>query len=95
MTDEHRDLDNLTKHPGWQLFQQNATKDVQARLDNALANAANNTNDTLAINLVRQVVAVKQQTEALLRWPDDRLRTLKAQAETTNTAPQLSRRGNL
>lgn len=95
MTDEHRDLDNLLKHPGWQLLTTNATKEIDARMNNALSNAANGTDDALAINQVRQVVAVKQAIEAFIGWPASRLKVLEMSAATTSTAPQLSRRGTL
>jgi hypothetical protein len=95
MTDEQRDLDNLTKHPGWLIFTDHGTKDIAARLNLALANAANGTDDALAINQVRQCVAVKQAVEALMRWPDDRLKVLQQAAAAHSTTPALSRRGTL
>jgi hypothetical protein len=94
VTDEQRDLDNLLKHPGWLTFNTHGTKEVEARLNLALANAANGTDDALAISQVRQCIAVKQAIEALLKWPSDRLKVLTANA-TTTTTPQLSRRGTL
>lgn len=97
MTDEQRDLDNLTKHPGWLLLMKHGREEIEAKLQIALTNAANGLNDALAINQVRQVVAVKQAIEAFLEWPESRLRTLKANEvrKSTETYPQLSRRGTL
>lgn len=95
MTDEQRDLDNLLKHPGWLILTTNAHKEIDARMSNALANAANGTDDALAINQVRQVVAVKQAIEAFIGWPESRLKVLTASTAQTTTTPQLSRRGNL
>lgn len=95
MTDEKQDLDNLLKHPGWLRITNYATKEIESRLNAALANAANTTEDALAISLVRQCVAVRQAITAFLEWPEARLKVLVA-AETQRSAPgQLSRRGDL
>lgn len=95
MTDEQRDLENLTKHPGWLLVIDRARREIEARLNTALTNAANGHDDALAINQVRQCVAVKQAIEAFVAWPDSRLLVLTANAAATVTTPQLSRRGTL
>lgn len=95
MTDEKHDLDNLLKHPGWQRYEKQAKTEIEARLQTALVNAANNTNDALAINIVRQCVAVKQAIEALLEWPDARLKTLEASVTRSEKTGQMSRRGTL
>lgn len=94
MTDEQRDLENLTKHPGWLLLTNHGKQEIDARLTIALSNAANGTDDALAISIVRQCVAVKQALEAFIGWPEARLRVLQG-AGATVTTPQLSRRGTL
>lgn len=95
MTDELQDLDNLTKHPGWLRFLEHGAKDVELRLNAALTNAANNADDTLAINQVRQCIAVRQAIEALLQWPMTRKRALQATVEKREPAGTFSRRGDL
>jgi hypothetical protein len=96
MTDEQRDLDNLLKHPGWQLVEKAARAEIDGRLNDALARAADNSSDLLALNLVRQGVAVKRAIEAFLTWPRSRLKVLQERSEQrSNTVPQLSRRGDL
>lgn len=94
MTDEQRDLDNLIKHPGYHLLVKHGSEEIEARLNTALANAANGTDDALAINQVRQCVAVKQALEAFISWPESRLKVLTSKTVTATT-PQLSRRGDL
>jgi len=96
VTDELQDLDNLTKHPGWQRFAEQGRKEIEARLNAALQNASNCTDDTLAINVVRQCIAVKQAVEALKVWPEQRIAALKhAEARGALTAVGFSRRGDL
>lgn len=95
MTDEQRDLDNLTKHPGWLLFIDFGQKDVDAKVLNATRSAANDDNDVKALNKLRQCIAARDAVEALLMWPEKRLKQLVANAAATSTGPQLSRRGTL
>jgi hypothetical protein len=95
MTDEHRDLENLTKHPGWLLLTDYGKKDVESRVLNATRAAANQEDDVKALNLLRQCIAARDAVEALLQWPENRLRTLQHAAAQTVTTPQLSRRGTL
>lgn len=96
MTDEKQDLDNLLKHPGWQLAVKHAQAEIEGRLNNALQNAANGTDDALAISLVRQCVAVRQAITAFVEWPESRLKVLQAAAtERDVRGHQLSRRGTL
>jgi len=94
--DELHDLDNLVKHPGWQRFAEQGRKEIEARLNTALQNAANNTDDTLAINQVRQCIAVKQAVEALMAWPSQRVTVLRRADERGQlTSVGFSRRGDL
>ena len=95
MTDEQRDLENLTKHPGWLLFTQYGTKEVEARVLNATRAAANQDDDVRALNQLRQCIAARDAVESLLQWPERRLQAIAAHAAATTTTPQLSRRGTL
>lgn len=95
MTDEQRDLDNLTKHPGWLILVQEGKKDVEGRVQTAMRNAAGEQDDVKALNKLRQCIAAKEAIESLIGWPEMRLRNLRASEAATNTTPQLSRRGNL
>lgn len=95
MTDEAQDLDNLTKHPGWLRLVDHGRTEIEGRLSNALNNAANERDDIMALNQIRQCVAVRQALEAFIAWPGSRLKVLLGAAETRSTAPPLSRRGTL
>lgn len=96
MTDDKQHLDNLLKHPGWHLIEKHAKAEIEGRLNTALANAANTTDDALAISLVRQCVAVRQAIEAFVEWPAARLKVLQdAQVTREGQGQQLSRRGTL
>jgi hypothetical protein len=95
MTDEQRDLENLTKHPGWLLFTEYGKRDVEARVLNATRSAAGEENDIAALNKLRQCIAARDAVESLLQWPENRLQQLAAKAAATTTTPQLSRRGTL
>lgn len=95
VTDEQRDLDNLLKHPGWLVLTNYGRQEIESRLNAALANAANSTDDALALNLVRQCVAVKQAIEAFMSWPASRLKVLQQAAAQREPVSQLSRRGDL
>jgi len=95
MTDEQRDLDNLTKHPGWLLLVNHGKTEVEGRVTQAMRNAAGERDDVQALNLLRQCIAAKDALETFIAWPETRLRVLKNAETATNTAPQLSRRGNL
>src|SRR6185369_12389598 len=95
MTDEKQDLDNLTKHPGWLRLRDYGLKEIEGRINTAIGNAANQTDDVMALNLLRQCIAAKQAIEQLLAWPESRLKVLTAADARDVTTTQLSRRGNL
>lgn len=96
MTEEQQSLENLLKHPGWILAVEHAGKEIEARLNQALTNAANGTNDALAISQVRQCVAVRQAITAFVEWPSSRLKVLQESAVRDDvTGYQMSRRGSL
>ncbi len=96
MTDERQDLENLLLHPGWQRVVDYARKDMDARLTTALENAANERDDPMALNLIRQCVAVKKALDAFIGWPAARVKQLDAQAQLfQETTPSLGRRGML
>lgn len=96
MTDEMQDLDNLTKHPGWLRLVEHGRQEIEARLSLALNNAANERDDLVALQKLRQVVAAREALEALIAWPLARLKVLaNVEAARTTTTGQLSRRGDL
>ncbi len=96
MTTELQDLENLLLHPGWHRVVEQGRKEIDARLATALENAANERDDPMALNLIRQCVAVKKALDAFIGWPMMRAKTLEhaAQLQATTTQP-VSRRGTL
>ncbi len=97
MTDELQDLENLQLHPGWQRVVEQGRKEIDARLATALENAANERDDPMALNLIRQCVAVKKALDAFIAWPESRAKVLRKQAQEQEIAGRLtgSRRGPL
>ncbi len=96
MTTELQDLENLLLHPGWQRVVEQGRKEIDARLSTALENAANEREDTMALNLIRQCVAVKKALDAFIGWPALRLKALESQAQLQSTTTHtMSRRGTL
>ena len=96
MTSELQDLENLLLHPGWQRVVDYGRKDIEARLATALENAANERDDPMALNLIRQCVAVKKALDAFIGWPALRVKALESQAQLhSTTTHSLSRRGTL
>lgn len=97
MTDEKQDLDNLLKHPGWLRLVEHGRQEIEARLSLALNNAANERDDLLALQKLRQVVAAREALEALLAWPKLRHSALVRSNEKFDESqgPVLSRRGSL
>lgn len=97
MTDEKQDLDNLTKHPGWLRLVEQGRREIDARVQIAMTNAAGERDDIMALNQLRQCIAAKQAIETFIAWPTSRLRNLIASEErnAVQMVPQLSRRGGL
>jgi len=96
MTTELQDLENLLLHPGWHRVVEQGRKEIEARLSTALENAANERDDPMALNLIRQCVAVKKALDAFIGWPAGRVKALESQAQLQSTTTHsLSRRGTL
>ena len=96
---QREDLENLLKSPGWLLFQEHAQTEWQANINRHLETALNDTDDALAANKMRQVIAAKKAIDALLQWPKEKLQRLtqkdeaQALAQATVGWPEPSRRG--
>ena len=94
---QREDLDNLLKSPGWQLFVEHATREWQEQINRHLETALNDTDDALAANKMRQMIAAKKAIDVLLQWPKERLARLvqkdEAQAVTVTGWQDPSRRG--
>lgn len=90
----------LVQCPGWLLLKNKARTYWAENIDQHLAAAANDRDDVVALNRMRQVIAAKQAVEAMLALPDEEIRkceTLDAKADQRvgNLAEAFSRRGGL
>jgi len=94
MSDELQDLENLLRHPGWLRLTEHGLRDIHNRVTTATRNAANLDDDVKALNMLRQCIAARDAVEALIAWPANEAKKLRAltQRETTT---QFSRRGDL
>jgi len=92
---EREDLDALVKSPGWHRIKAWATSDMSAHMLAATEQAANVTDDAVALNKLRQVIAAKKAVEMTLNWPEDRLKALTAVAARDERDQSFSRRGGL
>jgi len=94
---QREDLENLLKSPGWFLFVEHATTEWQGNINRQLEVAVNDTDDAMAANKMRQVIAAKKAVDVLLQWPKERLARLvqkdEAQAVTVTGWQDPSRRG--
>lgn len=97
MPSEQEDLDALLKAPGWLRFANHAEQEWTQRIEQLMGTAVNDTDDKLALDKMRQVIAAKKAIVQLMRWPHDRLAELgrAADSRAKETAEPLSRRGPL
>lgn len=94
MTNEKDDLENLLKSPGWLRVTEWADAEWTNQLGVHLRSAANDTNDLMALQKIRQVIAAKEAVERFLRRPHERLTQLAGVVER-NTAPVGMTRGGV
>jgi hypothetical protein len=85
------DLQHLVKHPGWQRFVAQTKAEWEEQLSRHLELAANDRDDTMAANKIRQVIAARNAITRALAWPSERIKTLEHQA--IPVAPSMSRGG--
>ncbi|MCR4338503.1 MAG: hypothetical protein NUW01_01305 [Gemmatimonadaceae bacterium] len=90
---EREDLEALIASAGWKRFAFHALSEWDSKFAEHAARAANITDDKLAIDRLRQVIAIQQEVKRLLAWPGERLSALAGIEQ--QRAPSLSRRGPL
>lgn len=90
MTDEQTDLDNLLKSPGWLRFTQAQEDHWQVALSREIATAANDRDDLIALQKIRQIISAQRAVQMAMAWPQERIRTLN---QVTSTAPTTLSRG--
>lgn len=94
MNEELDALETLVKSPGWLLIVDMAQKEIAQHKGQHLAQAVSDTNDTLALQKLRQVVVAQQAIERFVVRPQERIRELRGQAQK-ETIPQGYSRGGL
>ena len=92
---EHEDLTNLLKSPGWLRVGEYARVHITEHLTQHIASAANDRDDVMALNKLRQVIAAQKAIEQLLAWPAERIAKLEEATARAQAVPSLSRRGGL
>ena len=95
MPDEREDLQNLVTHPGFLRLQRYQREYWTDQLVSHLQHAVGDRDDLLALQKMRQVIAAQRATEALLRWPEERLNTLQMKHAADHAEASVSRRGSL
>lgn len=95
MSNEKEDLQTLITSPGWLRVVNYATQEWQEQIARHMETAANDTNDLMALQKMRQVIAAKKAVERLIAWPEERLRAMQASTERVMAPPSVSRRGTL
>lgn len=78
MSDEKDDLESLLKSPGWLRFRDAQVSQWQDQITDAMASAANDRDDLMALHKIRQVLAAQRAILTALSWPSERLQRLKA-----------------
>lgn len=93
MNDEIHQLEDFQKHPTWLQFVDAQKKQWQEELSQAIAHAANNANDGIAIGQIRQIVAAQQAILRALEWPKEQLTRLRNQEHAVRQEPRMARGG--
>ena len=92
MTEELEDWEGLVKAPGFLRLRAFATAEFAQQMDQHLEAAASQTDDLLALQRLRQVIAAKRAVERVMGWPTERIAALRGQAQR-DTMPQGYARG--
>jgi len=94
MTDRETWL-QLIQAPGWLLLKERAKAYWTDQIDQHLATAANDRDDVVALNRMRQVLASKQAVESLLKLPEEELRRLDMTEDRRRQVAETFSRGGL
>lgn len=85
--------DGLLKHPGWLRLAAWARQHWSEEIEARLRPAANDPDDKLALQKIRQVLAAKAAVEQVLAYPDEQLKRAANQADRGVDDLIMSRRG--
>ena len=95
---EAGDLEQLVGSPGWQRVVRFVREEWDSGLETHLGQAANDRDDLMALQKLRQVLAAKRAVERMIAWPTERLATLQRETQAAHERESdrhPSRRGSL
>lgn len=93
MNDERDALQQLLTSPGWKLFETAQSDYWREALLGAIAGAANDRDDLIALQKIRQIIAAQQAMQRALAWPTERLRKITEQDKLAGMASSMARGG--
>lgn len=92
---EQSDLEALLTHPGYLHLVTFAKQQWDDGMGIHLASAADDRDDLMALQKLRQVIAAQRAVRRLLAWPAERIATLAHGQALAATPASPSRRGPL
>lgn len=104
MDNLREDLDHLVHSPGWLRFCQHVEQEWGTRekggglrYERAAEQAANLSDDALALGQLRQIITARREIHSLIAWVDETLKQTKKDDRELQVAgpPDYSRRGGL
>jgi hypothetical protein len=95
MSDLRDELEALVASPGWAWLVRTERAHWEDQAERYLKAAAGETDDRMALNKLRQVIAARDAVARVFQRPDEKIRDLRSAAEHASAAPPLSRRGLL
>lgn len=89
-------LTEFTQSRGWSLFREALMNEVTGEFEDHITKALNSPDTTLAIDRARQVAAVRLAALRWLKWPTERMTTLRSELEKdAHAMSPAGRRGAL
>ena len=95
LTQELEDLRQLIRHPGYLRWKQQQLDALNTDMVSWMRRAADDTNDLLALQKLRQVSAAISAVEKVFAYPEERVRHLEELQTREHLPATYSRRGAL
>lgn len=89
------DLQNLIKSPGWLRVKAFGEGEWSDNITRHIGQAADDRDDVMALQKLRQVLAAQKAILRLLAWPEERIQALEQQTARERAPMTQSRRGTL
>ena len=90
--DQLESLVELQQSKGWQLFMAMVQAEVAGTFEANITRALDTADAAVALDKMRQIAAVRLAGLRWIRWPGERLESLKQQLAVTEAAESPSRR---